>query len=85
MFSCNVAFHDTGPNHTDSTCPQELWRGLPNSSGKQYEIIANNGTSIFHFLSNGHAFGWGYSSDRAINFLVMPTANGSNIICSPVL
>ena len=69
--SCNLAFYVQAQiQASESTCPQHLWSGPAEQQWETtYEISTNNGTSIFHFLSNGHAFGWGYSSDQAINFL----------------
>jgi len=72
--SCNTAFYvQANIRAVDSNCPQDLWSGPAEQQWETtYEISIANGTSIFHFLSNGNAFGWGYSSDKAINFLSEP-------------
>ena len=55
---------------SSTNCPQGLWSQSTEQSWQTvYEIAKSNGSSIFYFQSNGDPFGWGYSSDYALNFL----------------
>ena len=72
--ACDLALGiDASISPSSTNCPQGLW----NEPSEQYwsstyEIRMNNGTSTFYFQSNGNAFGAGYSSERAINFISDP-------------
>jgi len=72
--ACDIAFDvEAFVNESDTTCPRDLW-DIPSEQNWQttYEILISSGSSIFYFQSNGEPFGWGYSSERAINFISNP-------------
>ena len=57
-------------NFSSTNCPQGLWSEPTEQSWQTvYEIAKANGNAIFYFQSNGNPFGWGYSSENALNFL----------------
>ena len=72
--ACDFALNvDATISASSTNCPQELW----NSPSEQYwnatyEVLVQNGNSVFYFQSTGQAFGWGYSSESAINFVSEP-------------
>ena len=73
-FACDIALSVQAEISFSSTnCPQGLW-SEPSEQNWQtvYEIAKVNGSSIFYFQSNGNPFGWGYSSENALNFLSEP-------------
>ena len=72
--ACDLAFGVTATISFSSTnCPQGLWSEPSEQNWESvYEIATIDGTSIFYFRSNGAPFGWGYSSEHALNFLSEP-------------
>ena len=72
--ACDFALDvDAAISASSTNCPQDLW----NSPSEQYwnttyEVLKNNGISTFYFQSNGNAFGSGYASETAINFVSEP-------------
>jgi hypothetical protein len=73
-FACDLGLAVQAEISFSSTnCPQGLWSEPSEQSWQNvYEIAKANGNSIFYFQSNGAPFGWGYSSDDALNFLSEP-------------
>ena len=72
--ACDTAFIvEASISFSSTNCPQGLW-SEPSEQNWQsiYEVAQSNGTSIFYFRSSGDPFGWGYTSDNALNFLSEP-------------
>ena len=56
-----------------TTCPEEFWRSEPIQNwNNRYRVVNDKLSTEFQFASSQNAFGWGFNSDRALNFLTQP-------------